>query len=65
MDEMLARAPRRLLKRLSAVRQRAHADPKGCVLRLFARSQVAQARDVDDITVSHLSLDGNRAARRC
>jgi hypothetical protein len=36
---------------------------KGCVLRLFARSQVVKAGDIDDITVSHLSLDGNRAAQ--
>jgi len=36
----------------------------GFVVRLFARSGVGGG-DIDNITVSHLDLDGNRAERKC
>jgi hypothetical protein len=44
---------------------RAHANLRGFVVRLYARSRVASPGDIDDITLSHLSLDGNRAERIC
>lgn len=37
----------------------------GFVVRLFARSGIGDAGNIDNITVSHLHLDGNRAERRC
>jgi hypothetical protein len=36
----------------------------GFVVRLFARSGIG-AGDIDNITISHLDLDGNRAERKC
>jgi len=44
---------------------RAHANLKGFVVHLYARSRVDCAGDIDDITLSHLSLEGNRAERKC
>jgi hypothetical protein len=44
----------------------ATADLRGFVVRLFARSILApEAGSIDDITFSHLDLDGNRAERVC
>jgi hypothetical protein len=40
-------------------------DLLGFVVRLFARSGIGNAGDIDNITLSHLDLDGNRAARKC
>ena len=37
----------------------------GFVVRLFARSGIGDAGDIDNITISHLDLDGNRAERKC
>jgi len=44
---------------------KATADLKGFVVRLWARSRVFDSGDIDDITISHLDLDGNRSARVC
>lgn len=44
---------------------RATPDLLGFVVRLFARSGIGDAGDIDDITFSHLNLDGNRAERKC
>ena len=44
---------------------RATADLKGFVVRLFARSRVPNAGDIDNITISHLNLHGGREVRRC
>jgi parallel beta-helix repeat protein len=44
---------------------KATASLKGFVVRLWARSRVPNGGDVDDITISHLNLDGNRSARIC
>jgi hypothetical protein len=44
---------------------RASPDLLGFVVRLFARSGIGDAGDIDDITISHLDLDGNRAERKC
>ena len=38
---------------------------KGYVVRLFARSQVDNFGEIDNITISHLDLDGGRDIRRC
>ena len=43
---------------------RASPDLLGFVVRLFARSGIG-AGDIDNITISHLDLDGNRAERKC
>ena len=40
-------------------------DLLGFVVRLFARSGIGDAGAIDDITFSHLDLDGNRAERKC
>jgi hypothetical protein len=40
-------------------------DLLGFVVRLFARSGIGHAGDIDNITLSHLDLDGNRAVRKC
>lgn len=40
-------------------------DLLGFVVRLFARSGIHDAGDIDNVTVSHLDLDGNRVARKC
>jgi len=44
---------------------KASVDLLGFVVRLFARSGIGDAGDIDNITVSHLDLDGNRAERKC
>ncbi len=44
---------------------RASPDLLGFVVRLFARSGIGDAGNIDNITISHLDLDGNRAERRC
>jgi hypothetical protein len=44
---------------------RASPDLLGFVVKLYARSSVGNPGDVDDVTVSHLDLDGNRAQRKC
>ncbi len=44
---------------------RASAGLKGFVVRLFARSRIGNAGEIDFITLSHLHLDGNRAERTC
>lgn len=43
----------------------ATADLDGFVVRLFARSGIGDAGYIDDVTIEHLDLDGNRAERRC
>lgn len=43
----------------------ATADLKGFVMRLYARSQVSNSGEIDNITVSHLNLDGGRDERIC
>ena len=40
-------------------------DLKGFVVSLVSRSQVPNYGEVDDITISHLHIDGNRGARVC
>jgi hypothetical protein len=40
-------------------------DLEGFVVRLFARSGINDPGNIDDITVEHLDIDGNRAERRC
>jgi parallel beta-helix repeat protein len=40
-------------------------DLKGFVVSLVSRSQVPNYGDVDDITISHLHIDGNRENRVC
>jgi hypothetical protein len=40
-------------------------DLKGFVVRLLARSRISSMGEVDNITISHLSLDGGRSVRRC
>ncbi|NIS83200.1 MAG: hypothetical protein GTO14_24035 [Anaerolineales bacterium] len=40
-------------------------DLLGFVVRLFARSGIGDAGNIDDITLSHIDLDGNRAERKC
>jgi len=40
-------------------------DLLGFVVRLFARSGIGHTGDIDNITLSHLDLDGNRAERKC
>ncbi|MCD6424384.1 MAG: hypothetical protein J7L35_02670 [Anaerolineales bacterium] len=37
----------------------------GFVVRLFARSSIGGIGNIDNITISHLDLDGNRAERKC
>ncbi len=44
---------------------KASPDLLGFVVRLFARSGIGDAGDIDNITISHLDLDGNRAERKC
>jgi hypothetical protein len=44
---------------------RATPDLLGFVVRLFARSGIGDAGNIDDITFSHIDLDGNRAERKC
>ncbi|MGD9030485.1 MAG: hypothetical protein PVG25_11800 [Anaerolineae bacterium] len=44
---------------------RATGDLKGFVVRLFARSRVPNPGDIDNITISHLSLEGGRDGRIC
>jgi hypothetical protein len=46
-------------------RLRATADLKGYVVRLFARSRFGNSGDIDNITFSHIDVDGNRSARVC
>lgn len=43
----------------------ATAGLKGFVVRLLARSRIFNQGEVDDVTVSHLDLDGGRSLRRC
>jgi hypothetical protein len=43
----------------------ATADLAGFVVQLHARSGISDAGNIDDITISHLDLDGNRAERKC
>jgi hypothetical protein len=43
----------------------ATADLRGFVVRLYSRSRVHNPGEVDDITISHLVLDGGRDARIC
>ena len=38
---------------------------KGYVVRLFARSRVADRGEIDQIMVSHLDIDGGKDVRRC
>lgn len=38
---------------------------RGFVVRLFARSRIDNPGEIDDITISHLILDGGRDVRRC
>jgi parallel beta-helix repeat protein len=40
-------------------------DLKGFVVSIAARSQIPNLGDVDDITISHLHIDGNRQNRVC
>ncbi len=40
-------------------------DLLGFVVRLFARSGIGDAGNIDNITISHLDIDGNRAERKC
>jgi parallel beta-helix repeat protein len=44
---------------------KASPDLLGFVVRLFARSSISDPGNIDNITISHLDLDGNRAARKC
>lgn len=44
---------------------KASPDLLGFVVRLFARSGIGDAGNVDNITVTHLDLDGNRSERKC
>jgi hypothetical protein len=44
---------------------KASPDLLGFVVRLFARSGIGDAGDIDNITVSFLDLDGNRTERKC
>ncbi len=44
---------------------KASPDLLGFVVRLFARSGIRDAGNIDDIIFSHLDLDGNRAERKC
>jgi len=44
---------------------RASPDLLGFVVRLRARSGINDAGNIDNITISHLDLDGNRAERKC
>ncbi len=44
---------------------KATAGLKGFVVRLLARSRISSQGEVDDITVSHLDIDGGRSQRRC
>lgn len=37
----------------------------GFVVHLYARSGISDAGNIDNITLAHLDLDGNRAERRC
>lgn len=43
----------------------ATSDLKGFIMQLRARSRVANGGEIDDITVSHLDLDGGRDRRVC
>jgi hypothetical protein len=40
-------------------------DLLGFVVRLYARSGIHDPGYIDNVTISHLDLDGNRAERRC
>jgi parallel beta-helix repeat protein len=40
-------------------------DLLGFVVRLFARSRINDPGNIDNIAISHLDLDGNRAERKC
>lgn len=44
---------------------RASPELRGFVLHLYAKSRVAEPGLVDDITLSHLAIDGGRAQRVC
>ena len=44
---------------------RAQSTLKGFVVRLYARSRVANPGDIDNITLSHLNLDGGMSTRHC
>lgn len=44
---------------------KASPDLLGFVVRLFARSGIGDAGSIDNITLTHLDLDGNRAERKC
>jgi len=44
---------------------KAEANLKGYVMRLFARSRVVYSGDIDQISVTHLDIDGGRDVRRC
>lgn len=43
----------------------ADSDLLGFVVKLYARSQVSNPAEIDDITIENLHLDGNRASRIC
>jgi Ca2+-binding RTX toxin-like protein len=43
----------------------AAADLAGPVVRLFARSAIRHAGEIDDITFASIDVDGNRAERQC
>ncbi len=40
-------------------------DLRGFVVRLFARSGISDPGYIDNVTLSHVDLDGNRADRQC
>jgi hypothetical protein len=44
---------------------RADSTLRGFVVRLYARSRVADPGDIDNITLRNLNLDGGRSVRRC
>jgi hypothetical protein len=44
---------------------RAQSTLKGFVVRLYARSRIANPGDIDNITLGHLNLDGGMSVRHC
>jgi len=44
---------------------KATSDLKGFVVRLFARSRVHNSGEIDNISISHLTIDGGRDVRIC
>lgn len=46
-------------------RLQANANLNGFLVRLYPRSRVVDPGSIDDITISHLVLDGGRDVRRC